>query len=432
MSKRLAMFVGGVAGLALLVVPAAWAQEEHPHDWEHEHDWTVKWSNGHKLEKDDKAFSMKWGGRIQADFIFASQDETIDEALGEDAFQNGFEFRRARLFMEGTIYERVKFKAQYDFAGGDADFKDVWIALKAGNGDLKFGHFKEFMSINEITSSKYLAFNERALPVEFFSPSRNSGIGYTARSGAITWGLGYFYDANDFGVSLDEDRTNFTGRFVYRPFQSDDGKSLLHLGTAFTAKQIEDGGTLRFRGRPGNHFGPRPIDTGGIPADDAFTWQLELAGVAGRFWYAAEYYTVDVNSPTPDPEEPEQPIEEFVAIDPTLDGWYVQAGYYLTDDHRRYKAASGGWDRQKPNSPWLKDGGAGAWEIAVRYAEVDLSEAFGPDAAGKMNNFTLNLNWYLNPATRLVLGWVSTDIESGDSSVKGTIDSFLLRWQVDF
>ena len=427
MYMRVAKYVACLAILGLLGVPGVRAEEEGSK--EHEHDWTAKWSNGHKLEKDDKAFSMKWGGRIQADYIFASQNSAVDEALGEDAFQNGFEFRRARLFMEGTIYERIKFKAQYDFAGGDADFKDVWIAIKGGKGDLKFGHFKEFMSINEITSSKYLAFNERALPVEFFSPSRNSGVGYTARSGAITWGLGYFYDADDFGVSLNEDRTNLTGRFVYRPIESDDGKSLLHLGVAFTAKQIEDGGTLRFRGRPGNHFGPRPVDTRGIPADDALVLQAEIAGVAGRFWYAGEYYDVDVNSPStvvaPLPEE------EFVAVDPSLDGWYVQGGFYLTDDYRRYKASSGGWDRQKPSSPWLKDGGKGAWEIGLRYAEVDLSEARGPDAYGRMSNFTLNVNWYLNPATRLMLGYVATDIE-GDGVETGTIDSVLIRWQVDF
>lgn len=415
MHKRFAWHLACLAALGLLIAPAARAEEEE------EPDWDVKWANGFKFDKSDKAFKLKFGGRIQADYIFASQNEDIDEALAEDAFQDGFEFRRARLFFEGTIYELVKFKAQYDFAGGDADFKDVWIGLQLGRGDLRFGHFKEFMSINEITSSKYIAFNERALPVEFFSPGRNSGIGYTASTDAITWGLGAFYDADDFGVSLDEDRTDVTGRVVWRPYYEDKGKGLFHLGFSFTDTQVEEGGTLRFRGRPGNHFGPRPIDTRGIPADDALTLQLEIAGVADRFWYAGEYYDVDVNSPFGvDPEE-------ILVPDPALDGWYLQAGFFITDDYRRYKKSTGAWDRQKPSSPWLKNSGSGAWEIAVRYAEVDLSEAIDP---GEASNITFQLNWYLNPATRLMLGYVATDIEG--TGFSGSIDSVLIRWQVDF
>ena len=424
MSKRCALhFVASVV-LALLIVPMARAQEEgaeHP-----EHDWTAEWSSGHKMETSDGAFKLKFGGRIQADFIFASQDEAFDEALGEDAFQNGFEFRRAQLFFEGTLYERIKFKVQYDFAGGDADFKDVWIGFAGRHGELRFGHFKEFMSINDITSSKYLGFLERALPVEFFSPNRNSGVGYAGSIDSLTFGLGAFYDADDFGRSLDQDRTNVTGRLAWRPFFKDSGKSLLHVGGAFTSKQFEDGGTLHFRGRGGNHFGPRPIDLG-IPADDALVLQLELAGVANRFWYAAEFYTQDVSTPTDaDPEE-------VLTVDPTLDGYYVQAGFYLTDDYRRYKKSIGAWDRQKPSNPFMRSGGGGAWEVALRYAQVDLSEGTNP---GELSNVTLAVNWYVNPATRVMFNYVSTHLDGmameEEPAFSGTVDSFVVRLQVDF
>jgi phosphate-selective porin OprO/OprP len=421
MSKRLALSTVGLAVFALLAAPRAWAQEEEKPEW------TAKWSNGHKIEKSDGAFKLKFGGRIQADFIFASQDKAFDEALGEDAFTNGFEFRRARLFVEGTIYERIKFKAQYDFAGGDADFKDVWIGFQGRSGDLRFGHFKEFMSINEITSSKYIAFNERALPVQFFSPSRNSGVGYTGSSDKVVYGIGAFYDADDFGTSIDQDRTNVTGRIAFRPVYEDNGKSLFHIGGAFTSKQIEDGGTLRFRGRPGNHFGPRPVDTDGIPADDALVLQLEIAGVANRFWYAAEFYTLEVSTPSDaDPEE-------VLTTDPTLDGWYAQAGYYLTKDYRRYKKSIGSWDRQKPGNPFLKSGGGGAWEVALRYAKVDLTEATNP---GELSNVTFAVNWYVNPATRVMFNFVTAELSGAatidDPAFTGTVDSFLVRFQVDF
>jgi phosphate-selective porin OprO/OprP len=383
---------------------------------EEEEEWVAKWSNGHKIEK-GKTFQMKFGGRVQADFSFASADDELEEAL-ETEIQSGFEFRRARLFFEGTVYDKVKFKAQYDFAGGDTDFKDVYVGLLLNNADLLFGHNKEPFSLGELTSSKYLAFLERATPTEVFSPSRNSGISaFGAPSEKINWGLGAYYDADDFGVSIDEDRFNLTGRVAFRPKYEDGGRKLFHVGLSATAKQIEEGGTLRFRGRPGSHFGPRPIDTGGVPADDALAINLELAGVHGSFWWQGEYYNMDVSSPSDlEPEEGSQ-------LDPTLDGFYVQFGYYLTGEHRRYKTKTGSFDRQKPKSNWDKGGGKGAWEIAGRYTTTDLSEAAG----GGLDTFTIGLNWYLNPATRFMLNYVTAETDNS-----GDVDFLLFRWQVDF
>ena len=70
----------------------------------------------------------------------------------------------------------MSFKAQYDFAGGDVDFKDVWIGLDGQDclgcmfPDITVGHFKEYFSQEELTSSKYITFLERSLPVSTFAP----------------------------------------------------------------------------------------------------------------------------------------------------------------------------------------------------------------------------------------------------------------------
>lgn len=405
-----------VLGFVALAPGAAWADSHEKQEKEEPEDWVTKWSNGHKVEKGD-SFKLKFGGRIQGDFRFSSADRELEEAL-EAEIESGFNFRRARLFFEGTIYERVKFKAQYDFAGGDADFKDVWIALKLNPGALLFGHQKEHYSLGEMTSSKYLAFLERATPTEVFSPSRNSGVGFAGSPNErLNYGLGVYYDADDFGNSLDEDRFNITGRVAYRPIYEDGGKKLVHVGVSLTEKEIEAGGTLRFRGRPGAGFGPRPIDTGGIPADDAFGFVLEAAGVHGPLWWQTEYYNIDVSSPDDLVVVPE------LSPDPSLTGYYVQAGYYLTGEHRRYKTGAGAFDRQKPTRNWDKGGGKGAWEIAARITNADLSEAGG----GELDTSTIGLNWYLNPATRLMF-----NIVTAETADNGDVDFVLFRWQVDF
>lgn len=394
-TKSLKVAATGLLAAALMV-PAASADD----------DWTYKWSNGFKLTSPDKAFDLKFGGRLMADYTFVE----ADDALAGATDGNGFEFRRARLFFSGTLYERIEFKAQYDFAGGDADIKDLWVGIKNDWGSVRFGHYKEYFSLEELTSSKYITFLERSLPVQAFAPSRNSGIGVHGHNGdKLNWGVGAFYDADDFGVSTDENDINITGRVAFRPLYEDKGARMVHVGLSATHKDRDS--SIRFRARPEAHFTGRFVDTGNFAADSATIYDLELAGVFNSFWFAAEHIQTDVDAP--------------LVGDPTFDGSYVELGYFLTGEHRSYKAKDGAFDRIKPKSNFLKDGGKGAWEIAFRYSTLDLTDA--GIAGGEQDDWSLGLNWYPNPATRMMINWVHADVDS-----VGEADFFLLRWQVDF
>lgn len=387
--------------MIVMIVPMFATSAVHADD-----DWSFKWGNGFKLDSSDKAFKLKFGGRIMADYTFANLDDTL--GTGED----GFEFRRARLFVSGTVYERFEFKAQYDFAGGDADFKDVYIGIVNDWGTLRFGHYKEYFSLEELTSSKYITFLERSLPIEAFAPSRNSGIGVHGKSGdKLNWGVGAFYDADDFGVSQSEDQINLTGRIAFRPIFEDKGKRMVHIGLSATSKDRGDGETFRFRARPEAHFASRFVDTGSFQADSANIYDIELAGVFDSFWVAAEYLSADIDAPA--------------FGDPSFDGGYLQLGYFLTGEHRRYKTSSGTFDRQKPEDTFGKDGGRGAWEIAFRYSTLDLND--GAISGGEQDDWTIGVNWYPNPATRLMINWVHADVD-----LEGEADYILVRWQVDF
>lgn len=364
-------------------------------------DWTAQWSNGHQIRSESGDFALKLGGRIQADWTVAD----LDDELG--TMGDGFEFRRARLFFSGTIYERVSFKAQYDFAGGDADFKDVWIALDNDWGDLKFGHFKEPFSLEEQTSSKYITFLERPLPVEAFSPGRNSGVGISGSAGdAVNWGVGAFYDSDAFGESVSDDDTDVTARIGWRPVYEADA-SMLHLGLAGSIQQR--GKELRFRSRPENHLAGRFVDTGGFAVDGATLLGGEVAGAFGPLWFAGEYVQSDVDAAG--------------MPDPTFEGAYAAVGWFVTGEHRPFKTSSGSWNRVKPATSFGR--GGGGWEIAVRYSTLDLSDA--GLTGGEQDNVTVGLNWYLNPATRLMIDYTNADVDPA-----GSADFLGVRWQVDF
>ena len=132
------------------------------------------WKSGLRLDSADGEFKLKIGGRIMNDWAVYSTDKKLRRQFGR--IGDGSEFRRARFFMEGSVYGNIKYKFQYDFASSDP-FKDAYIQLKklplAGN--FTVGHFKEPFSLEELTSDKYITFMERSLP-NVFSSGRNLGV----------------------------------------------------------------------------------------------------------------------------------------------------------------------------------------------------------------------------------------------------------------
>ena len=83
-----------------------------------EDDWKVHWKDGVRIESAGNGIAIKIGGRIYYDLGFLSGDD-YEEAGGPDLTDYSL-FRAARMYVAGTIDEYTAFKAQYDFAGGDA------------------------------------------------------------------------------------------------------------------------------------------------------------------------------------------------------------------------------------------------------------------------------------------------------------------------
>jgi phosphate-selective porin OprO/OprP len=370
--------------------------------------WDFKWSNGFKLTSPDGDLAFKFGGRIQDDWAWYSADDELEAAVG--TFEDGTEFRRARLFFEGELYERVEFKAQYDFAGGDADFKDVYLGLVnlPVVGGFRVGQFKEPFSLEELTSSKYVTFLERALPVEAFAPSRNAGFMLHRGEERYTWAVGAFRPTDDFGDAKERDEVNLTGRVTGLPWVSEDGSRLLHLGIALSERE-PTADSIRFRSRPESHLAPRVVDTGSFGADGSTLVGLESALVLGPLSFQGEYMQGAVDS--------------LDGSDPELDGFYVYGSWFLTGEHRPYKRSEGAFDRLKPGHPWGE--GPGAWELAVRFSSLDLTDATVD--GGSVDDVTVALNWY--PFANVA--WKANYVRS-DRDDLGQVDTFQMRFQVDF
>jgi hypothetical protein len=128
----------------------------------------------------------------QFDIAGISTDQDLLDLDSIDANEGtGEEFRRARLSVDGELGENLIFKAEYDFAQGDADFADVWVGLQRlpYAGRALAGHFKEPMSL-EITSDRFITFMERALPVLAFARAQLGHRRSTPPEQRMTWGVG--------------------------------------------------------------------------------------------------------------------------------------------------------------------------------------------------------------------------------------------------
>ena len=393
-------------------------------------DWNFKWSNGFKLQRNDGAFKLKFGGRIQNDWAVVDLSERLENTIGGEG--HGTEFRRARIFFSGTLYDRIIFKAQYEFANtgdGKTDLKDAYIGLKdlGPIGTVLVGHQKEPLSIKGMTSSKYNTFMERSV-ADTFSPGRNTG--FAAHNNhvdkRIFWHAGAFKESNDSAFSFDNDGMwNLTGRLVGVPLYEGKGERVVHLGFGYS-HQFRGGSDfmLRYRRRPESHLAPYLANTGStLATNNVDIINPEIAIVWGPASFQGEYTRSWVRG-------------DDGTRDTTFWGAYAEFSYFLTGEQRNYRLGMGDFGRVKPNANFnpLK-GDWGAFQIATRFSYLDLNDEF--TRGGKMWDITAGINWHLFPNTRLSLNYVHSELENrlispNPNDLDGNADIVQARFQLDF
>jgi len=405
--------------LALLLLPTgADAQED-------DNSLNVFFSDGSgklNYETADGRFSGEIGGRIFFDYTFADIDNDIEDDVGEDA--DGVEFRRARLFTEGSLYD-LGYKLQLDFADAPGtELKTVKIEFPTPiqGADLAVGKFKEGISLAEKTSSKYITMMARPILTEW-AGGRDLGAGLVggAADGKLHYELGWFRADNfsNSGESTSDGDWKVTGRLTYVPWSADEMSKLLHIGGHGSFASLDSSSTTSEDHEPEVHLAPDFVDTGAFgPTQDRQQYGAEIGFVFDSFHAQAEYM------------QREYGLASGAGSDPSFSSWYLQGGYFLTGEVRPYDG--GEFDRVKPKSNFrVKKGGSGAWEVAARYSTMDLEDS--PIRGGEVDIFTAGLNWYLNPSARVMLNYTFADADNaaggGDS---GNADFISSRFQLDF
>ncbi len=346
-------------------------------------------------------------GRAHMDLAFHDEDKT--------PLDDGVLLRRARMGIDGRIDAHWDFRIEYDFSEDDINAQEVRLRRSLPVGRFVIGHLKVPMGLNQITSSNNVSLIERSTVSNVIPDSYRMGLGYQMSEGPLvlqtlgyTRAQGEDQEGNSpFGVAA---------RSVFNPLHS--GGEMIHLGASVAYEDRGDQSTLRFRDRPeARPAGVRLIDTGDTGVDSqgdpinntairdarsTLKYGLELAYQNGPFSVEAEYLSVDIdrrNNP-----------------DPTFDGFHVQASYVLTGESRGYNA--GAFGGITPAGP------GGAWEVAARFSEMDLSDS--GVSGGKQENLTLGLNHYVNANLRFMTNLIRSDIGGGISGDE-TVNIALFR-----
>jgi len=351
------------------------------------------------------------GGRFMEDYSIFSGGDMNAAALGT-TFEDGAEVRRARIRVFGDLSRNIAYKMEYDWASGSASLADAYLKFTTLDGTVLVGHQFEPFGMEEQTSSRFITFLERSSISSAFAPSRNMGISYWHGNDNHTFGGGLFRDTDKQGKTMDSG-WGATARYVFRPVFENDGENLLHFGVSASMRNSD--GTADFSARPENHMAPTFVDTGALVADGVMLVAFEGAWQQGPLHGMVEWQQADVTNDTAG------------GLEPTLNGFTLQFGYFLTGEHRGYKTGHAVWSRVKPTTYALdgNDNGCGAWEVAGRYSTLDLTDA--PAVSDKLNSATLGLNWYMNNNTRVMLDVTQAELDTLD-----TLTIIALRFAFDF
>lgn len=349
------------------------------------------------LVGDDGDFSVRLGGRLHADFGYQDED-SLRNAQGDrvDAV-NGTQIRRARILLDGGFLDNFYYKFEVDFADNATRLTDVFLVYTGiDNFELTVGNQKQAVSMELQESSNDIMFTERSLISALTATLFDRAIGINAKGFGNDWSAqaGLYGDSarpNDRTQRADEG-IGFAARATYAPINT--REHVLHLGAYGGWRQPNDMNQINDRS-PSFSYDVTSLDNltlvnTGMIDDIENTWMggAELAGMVGPVSMQSEYTFVDVE------REGGQPDLSFQSA-------YVQFGWTLTGESRRYKGSDGEFKYLVPSQPFnFHEGTWGAWEVATRFDYLDLDSE--DIQGGQETRATLALNWYLNRYFRMM------------------------------
>lgn len=384
---------------------------------------------GFTFASGDGANSVSIRGLVQLDSRLFFND-------GGGIVNNSFVLRRARFISEGTFGKIYSFQFVSEFGGtGGPSILEANLGVALSQAvQFKFGRFKAPVGLELLQADSWTFFNERSL-VTNLVPNRDVGaqLSGSLKGGIVSYHAGVFNGVADGASSTNADFDNdkdVIARVYLQPFKT--GKDSPLKGLAF--------GAAASLGREKT----AAALTGGYKTDgqqtffkyrstvvaDGRTWrgspQAEFRN--GPFGALGEYVASTVNV---------RPTAAGAKVALQNKAWQLAAGYVLTGEDSSYTGVT-------PRQPFSRENGTwGAWEVAVRYANLKIDDKafplFADPAvnASEASSFGLGLSWYLSKTVRTTFDYYQTRFTtkvplSSTSILRQDEQSLITRFQLSF
>lgn len=357
---------------------------------------------------DEKMYSLCIGGLLQVDYRYFNYEN-------EDPGNNGFDLRRVRLLLKGSMLRYFDYKFEYEFQGaGGRRLLDAYAdAHLLQDINFRIGQFKTPYGFEWLTKDKNLPFTERSMGV-FLTPFR--GVGLMAYGSpwqdTVNYRIGIFNSNGlDDSTRGDEDSLEWVGRLVVSPFKHWKYPALksLQLGGSFSYGHID---------RTDVHA--TVLTTGLTPffdvassakfniirdADTRTRYGAEFAWTCASILMSGEYYQLDFNDVTTSSDQ----------FDVSLDDYYISLLWMITGEKPTLR--NGILMPIKPLKNLRQGGGWGAFGLAFRYdvfnadASVYDNLVQAGESVREAKATTLSLNWFLNPYVKFLLDYTRTKFD---------------------
>jgi phosphate-selective porin OprO/OprP len=439
------------------------------------------------FETEDKAFRFHVGARIQPDYIFgAGAQKNVEQGKGGTGpFNEGGNFRRARLEADGWIHENIDFFVEYEFANGPFNTgvkpgnltaagtptntqpftnivntpvpTDVWATIYNLPiiGAVRVGSLKPAIGLDHLTSSRFLDFLERSSGFDTYY-NRNNGwengfeLTNWTEDKRMNYQVTITRTANTTsGFTQGGDGWDYTGRLVWTPYYEENGRYMVHLGLGGKYQGLDDStGTgvanlnTRWLLRNSQANLQDVVALALLTGHDQQIINPELFMNIGSLSIQSEYIASQVNDVT---SYATQLTPTAVKVSPRTfrsQSAYIQAMYFLTGEFRPYAQTALHGPGAAPtrvvpyrNFFWMNgESGSifsmGAWQVGARYSYTDLDDR-GING-GIINEVTLGLNWFLNPNMKFQWNYDIGHRELAGGTSDGNYYGFGMRMAFDF
>jgi phosphate-selective porin OprO/OprP len=362
-------------------------------------------------------------GPLATDFRRGSVGDATEADHARD-LNDGTNFRRARLGVEGVAFGNWNYNFLYDFGGSGLEdggkINSAWVEYAGLPVRVRIGAIAPPAGMDDATSTNSTLFIERSATSELVRgiAAGDARAGVALLANGERWNASAVVSGNTVGVQTFDEQLGFVGRLAWLPIKTSDG--LVHLGVntsivahpAATGPDVPPGvaTTLRLRERPEMRVdGTRLVDTGSIDSSGLTEWGLELAAQLRNFSLQSEYMDIHLRRRASGLQNPD------------FTGWYAQGAWTITGEPRRYQIATAAFDAPRVAHEFNpKTGDWGAWELVGRYSDLDLNYLAGRDGStpdpsavrgGEQQIWSFGLNWYPNGSVRFQADYQHVDVD---------------------